>query len=95
MYIESYLGVMRVIYTARQELMSSVEAILQSLTTIIGEISKNPSNPKFNHYTFETLSSLVKYGLSYLDLLASLSQHLSSTLRTSYSGPSRLSYSKR
>jgi exportin-2 (importin alpha re-exporter) len=34
---------------------------LRELTLIIGEISKNPSNPKFNHFAFETLASLVKF----------------------------------
>jgi exportin-2 (importin alpha re-exporter) len=31
------------------------------MTFIIREISKNPSNPKFNHFAFETVSAVVRY----------------------------------
>jgi exportin-2 (importin alpha re-exporter) len=51
---------MRVVSTAKDGLLPHVESVLQELTLIINEISKNPSNPKFNHYAFETLASLVK-----------------------------------
>ncbi|BGP55866.1 hypothetical protein JCM8202_002291 [Rhodotorula sphaerocarpa] len=52
---------MRVIVTARQSLASKYSAILQHLVAILGEISKNPSNPKFNHFTFESISALVRF----------------------------------
>lgn len=52
---------MKVVSVAREALLQSVETILQELTFIITEISKNPSNPKFNHYAFETLAWLVKF----------------------------------
>lgn len=54
-------GVMRVIVTARQTLAPSASTILQHLVRIIGEVSKNPSNPKFNHYAFEAVSGLVRF----------------------------------
>ncbi|KAI8903551.1 Cse1-domain-containing protein [Gorgonomyces haynaldii] len=52
-------SVLRIILRSKHEL-TVVEPVIQSLTFIITEISKNPSNPKFNHYTFEALASLVK-----------------------------------
>jgi exportin-2 (importin alpha re-exporter) len=52
---------MRVIITARQELVPSHEAILTKLVTIMGEISKNPSNPRFNQYCFESVSALIRF----------------------------------
>jgi len=52
---------MRVIVTARQSLAPSASTILQHLVRIIGEVSKNPSNPKFNHYAFEAVSGLVRF----------------------------------
>ncbi|GAA5865792.1 hypothetical protein JCM8547_002779 [Rhodosporidiobolus lusitaniae] len=52
---------MRVIVTARGTLASSYTTILQHLVAILGEISKNPSNPKFNHFTFESISALVRF----------------------------------
>jgi exportin-2 (importin alpha re-exporter) len=55
------IAVMRVIITSRQALTPSYATILSHLTKIVLEISKNPSNPKFNHYTFESISALVRY----------------------------------
>ena len=52
---------MRVILTARQGLTTSFEIILGHLVRIITEVSKNPSNPKFNHYAFESVSGLIRY----------------------------------
>lgn len=52
---------MRVIITARQELVSSHQAILNHLVNIMGEISKNPSNPRFNQYCFESVSALIRF----------------------------------
>ncbi|GAA5999813.1 hypothetical protein JCM10207_005923 [Rhodosporidiobolus poonsookiae] len=54
-------SVMRVIITARQGLAPSYAAVLQHLVAILNEISKNPSNPKFNHFTFESISALVRF----------------------------------
>lgn len=52
---------MRVIITARQSLTPVYEAILTRLVNILGEISKNPSNPKFNQYCFESVSALIRF----------------------------------
>jgi exportin-2 (importin alpha re-exporter) len=52
---------MRVIVTTRSGLVPSYTTILQHLVAILGEISKNPSNPKFNHFTFESISALVRF----------------------------------
>lgn len=53
--------VLRVVVCSRGDLLPHVTLILERLTFIIREISKNPSNPKFNHFAFETLSAVVKY----------------------------------
>lgn len=53
--------IMRVVVTARAGLATSYAHVLQHLVRIIGEVSKNPSNPKFNHYAFEAISGLVRY----------------------------------
>jgi hypothetical protein len=52
---------MRVIITARQSLTPVHGAILSRLVNILGEISKNPSNPKFNQYCFESVSALIRF----------------------------------
>ena len=52
---------MRLIITARQSLTPVYETILSRLVNILGEISKNPSNPKFNQYCFESVSALIRW----------------------------------
>jgi exportin-2 (importin alpha re-exporter) len=55
-----HAGIMRVILTARQGLASVFEAILGKLISILGIMSKNPSNPNFAQYTFESVSALIR-----------------------------------
>lgn len=52
---------MRIIYAAKQELVPAAETVLSRLNRIIEHISKNPSNPRFNHYLFESLSALIRF----------------------------------
>ncbi len=59
-------GAMRVIITARQSLTPVYEAVLARLVRIMGEISKNPSNPKFNQYCFESVSALIRCVTRYI-----------------------------
>lgn len=47
--------------TARQALTPTYVTVLNHLTKIVVEISSNPSNPKFNHFTFEAISALIRY----------------------------------
>ena len=54
-------GVMRVIITARSSLVDGFEGILGRLIAILGIISKNPSNPIFDQYIFESISALMRY----------------------------------
>jgi len=51
---------MRVIATARQALTHVYERTLSRLVTILGVISKNPSNPRFDQYIFEAISGLMR-----------------------------------
>ncbi|KIJ59904.1 hypothetical protein HYDPIDRAFT_99775 [Hydnomerulius pinastri MD-312] len=52
---------MRVIVTARQTLSPVYQQVLQRLVNILGIISKNPSNPNFDQYIFESLSALMRF----------------------------------
>lgn len=56
------IGVMRVIITARVSLAETYQALLNRLVAILGVISKNPSNPNFDQYIFESISALIRYG---------------------------------
>jgi exportin-2 (importin alpha re-exporter) len=51
---------MRVILTARQTLTPGYEQTLGRLVGILGVISKNPSNPLFDQYIFESISGLMR-----------------------------------
>ncbi|KAI0714440.1 armadillo-type protein [Cerioporus squamosus] len=53
--------VMRVIVTARSTFANGYERILQRLVAILGVISKNPSNPNFDQYIFESISALMRF----------------------------------
>lgn len=55
---------MRVILTARQTLTPGYERILARLVTILGVISKNPSNPRFDQFIFESISGLMRFIVS-------------------------------
>jgi exportin-2 (importin alpha re-exporter) len=54
-------GTMRVIVTARQTLTPGHSNTLQRLVAILGVISRNPSNPNFDQYIFESISALMRY----------------------------------
>lgn len=53
--------VMRILITIESGAASFGEEILQQLMNIITEISKNPSNPRFSHYAFESVGAVVRY----------------------------------
>jgi exportin-2 (importin alpha re-exporter) len=57
-------GVMRVILTARQTLIPLYQELLGRLVNILGTIAKNPSNPNFDQYIFESISGLMRYVIS-------------------------------
>lgn len=52
---------MRVVLTAKESVAPYSEMIVQHLVGIIEETSKNPSNPKFTHYMFETVGAVLRY----------------------------------
>ncbi|KAF7976444.1 hypothetical protein HWV62_6681 [Athelia sp. TMB] len=55
---------MRVIVTARQTLTPGYERTLARLVGILGVISKNPSNPHFDQYIFESIAALMRFVVS-------------------------------
>lgn len=51
---------MRIVITARSSLAAGHAPILARIVAILGAVSRNPSNPNFNQYTFETVSALIR-----------------------------------
>ena len=52
---------MRMLATVRQAIAPAHAAILAHLANILTEISKNPSNPRFSQFLFESISALIRY----------------------------------
>ncbi|QPG77000.1 hypothetical protein FOA43_004394 [Brettanomyces nanus] len=59
--------VMRVLLTAEDSLQDATSDLLQQLLKVIQIISKNPSNPKFSHYTFESVCVIIKSNRTNVD----------------------------
>src|SRR5277367_573487 len=71
---------MRVMTVSRDTLEPFLQVSTQHLVGILREISKNPSNPRFNHYLFESLAALIRYSLSLISTYVdSLDQRLPKT----------------
>ena len=51
---------MRVIVTASQTLTPVYQQVPQRLVAFLGTISKNPSNPNFDQYIFESILELMR-----------------------------------
>lgn len=52
--------VMRTLSVANEEILPATQAVLDKLASSLGRVAKNPRNPQFNHYLFESLAVLVK-----------------------------------
>lgn len=56
-------SVMRVLNTAEDLVDENFKiTIMEQLLKVLGIISKNPSNPRFTHYVFESLGLVIKFG---------------------------------
>lgn len=54
--------VMRVLITCQDSVEPYAGDMLTQLVQIVQSIARNPSNPKFSHYTFEALGAVLRYG---------------------------------
>ena len=52
---------MRVVALSGSEIISNAELIMNNIGQIVNVICQNPSNPKFNHYVFETVALLIRF----------------------------------
>ena len=56
--------VMRALAKAGQDVVPLTETVIARLTVALGRVAKNPRNPQFNHYLFESIAVLVKNACS-------------------------------
>lgn len=52
--------IMRSLITAKDDVVQVTEIVLQKLNEALSRVAKNPRNPQFNHYMFESIAVLVK-----------------------------------
>lgn len=51
---------MRVLHVAREDLVQHTPVVLGSLNGVLERVCKNPRNPQFNHFLFESIAVLVR-----------------------------------
>jgi exportin-2 (importin alpha re-exporter) len=49
-----------VLIVCKKEAAAFAAVVITKLAAIIAEICKNPSNPKFNHYAFDSVAVLIR-----------------------------------
>ncbi len=54
-------AIMRTCAVGRGAMQPFASILITKITTILGWVSENPRNPRFNHYLFETLACLIHY----------------------------------
>jgi len=52
--------VMRSLNSAKDDIMAVTETVLEKLNAALVVVAKNPRNPQYNHYMFESIAVLVK-----------------------------------
>ncbi|ANB15048.1 Cse1p [Sugiyamaella lignohabitans] len=53
--------IMRILITSQESTAPYAEHLIHELVDITVTICKNPSNPKFSHYTFEAIGSIIRF----------------------------------
>eukprot|EP00566_Odontella_aurita_P003278 CAMPEP_0113547256 /NCGR_PEP_ID=MMETSP0015_2-20120614/12254_1 /TAXON_ID=2838 /ORGANISM="Odontella" /LENGTH=984 /DNA_ID=CAMNT_0000447789 /DNA_START=9 /DNA_END=2963 /DNA_ORIENTATION=+ /assembly_acc=CAM_ASM_000160 len=52
--------IMRSLNVAKDDLLAVTQIVLDKLTGALGRVAKNPRNPQYNHYMFESIAVLVR-----------------------------------
>ena len=52
--------VMRTLSVAEEDVVPITHIVIEKLTNMLARVSKNPRNPQFNHFLFESIAVLVK-----------------------------------
>lgn len=57
---ELCIAIMRTFFTLKQQIIPLLAELLPVLTDKLAIVARNPSQPEFNHFLFETISFCVK-----------------------------------
>mmetsp|Transcript_36824 Transcript_36824/g.77254 ORF Transcript_36824/g.77254 Transcript_36824/m.77254 type:complete len:992 (-) Transcript_36824:111-3086(-) len=52
--------IMRALNVAKDDLMDVVQVVLEKLTSALARVAKNPKNPQYNHFLFESIAVLIR-----------------------------------
>ena len=52
--------IMRALNVAKNDLMDVVQVVLEKLTSALARVAKNPKNPQYNHFLFESIAVLIR-----------------------------------
>lgn len=52
--------IMRSLNVAKDDLLDVVSIVLEKLTSALGVVAKNPKNPQYNHFLFESIAVLIR-----------------------------------
>lgn len=52
--------VMRSLNVAKEDIIPVTQIVIERLTSALGRVAKNPRNPQYNHYLFESIAVLIK-----------------------------------
>ena len=52
--------VMRILIVAKDDVLPATQAVLDKLTSSLARVAKNPRNPRYNHWLFESVAVLIK-----------------------------------
>lgn len=55
-------AITRVSGVAEADMAQYLEGVMQQLNNLLAAVCNNPRNPSFNHYLFEAVASLIKFG---------------------------------
>lgn len=56
----SIKAIMRMVVACKEDMTPFVNQVMSRFTNLIYLVSRNPSNPRFNHYLFEAVSGLIR-----------------------------------
>lgn len=51
---------MRSLFVSGEDILPATQTVIERLTIALGRVAKNPRNPRYNHYLFESIAVLVK-----------------------------------
>lgn len=52
--------VMRCLSIAKEDIVPVTQTVIEKLTAALGRVAKNPRNPQYNHYLFESIAVLIR-----------------------------------